>query len=397
MNKPVKGLLGKLRRAQPVAEPEPELTPDRLAALRVRAAVAEDPCLADNDTADEGLQPVLLPRATRDAEALWSAASSWFGGFPKLGAIDWPVGEDGYPLPFAAQIGLADLAAICPCCPLPATGSLAFFLGEGAVIHVPEGVSQFSPAPEGLLPFHAWPVAPVMLALPDDAQDHADPARHPAIREAMQAALPEGLHVGRAPFVAAESEADVPLWWHSVDHLIAWLHIALGDGAQGGKRDGLSALAGALEGFAADRNPWDRLNAEEQEVFAEALDNAWQQFGGQLDEHAPRSVADLSAYSILTMMTGEAHAFAALPAELRERINRDYRLPAGGLPQMFGLGLNVPDVLPDHLGDMLLLQLPHDDMIDMGMGEQGVCQFWIAPEALAERRWDQAVLSFGRA
>lgn len=396
MNKPVKGLLGKLRRAQPVAEPEPELAPDRLAALRIRAAVAEDPCLADNDTADEGLQPVVLPRATRDAEGLWSGASSWFGGFPKLGAIEWPVGEDGYPLPFAAQIGLAEIAALCPCCPLPATGSLAFFLGEGAVIHVPDGVTQFSPAPDGLLPFHAWPIAPVALALPKDARDHADPARHHDIREAMRAALPEGLSPGRAPFAAVVVEGDVPLWWHSVDHLIAWLHIALGDGAQGGKRDGLYALAKALEGFAADRDPWERLNAEEQEVFAEALDNAWQQFGGQLDETAPRSVEDLAAFSILAMMTGEAPAFAALPEGLRERINRDYRLPAGGLAQMFGLGLDLPDVLPEHLGDILLLQLPHDDMVDMGMGEGGVCQYWIDPAALAERRWNEAVLTFGR-
>lgn len=391
MNKPVKGLLGKLRRAEPAGEPEPELGAERIAALRIRAAVAEDPCLAEDQTGEDGLKPVVLARSARGADGQWVHAASWFGGLPKLGAIAWPVGADGLPLPFAAQVSLAEIAAASPCNPLPDNGSLAFFLGDGAVIHVPEGVSQFTPLPQQDMAVSLyWPVEAVPLTLPAESEEPATAGD--AIGAALAALLPRR----DAPFTPAEVDwnGPVPVWWHGVDYLIDELRLALTGATASGQRDSLSALIGALAGFAADRNPWDRLNPEERDVFVEALDNAWQQFPTLLEHPpVPRHVDDLAAVSIRAMMTGEGRAFAALPDSARERINRDYRLPPHGVAQMFGPPMETEGA-PRREGDaVLLLQLPSDDMMDWDFGD-GVYQFWIDPEALAARNWQTVRLTF---
>lgn len=396
MAKPAKGIFAKLRRAPAEPIPEPELGPQKLAALRLRAAVAEDPDLAaarvDEVQAlapasqDIDLQPVALVRAARHAGTDWTDAASWFGGLPKLGAIAWPTGSDGAPLPFAAQIALADIASTHAGGQALSGGSLAFFLGDGAVIHVPEGVSQPSAAPADLAPaydeggrtfpkgetllsravFPFWPVEPI---LPSQA---GQPPRGP-------------FHAAGMP--AGAWDGPVPVWWHGVDHLIAQLGLVLdraGEDTSEGQRDGLSALVGALDGFAAERDPWAQLSSEEREVFAEALDNAWQQFGGLLDGPVPRTIEDLATLSLRAMTTGDAEAFAALPAPVREVINGDYRQPVGGLPRMFERD--------EHSGGVLLLELPEDDMMEWRFG--GAFQFRISPGDLAERRWDTAVMTF---
>lgn len=468
MAKPVKGILAKLRRAQSTPEPEPELPPQRLAALRHRAAVAEDPELAHfqpgEPVPDRGLQPIVLARRPRESAAGWGHATSWFGGRPKLGAIPWPRGADDLPLPFAAQIGLEEIAAGRPDAPLPPAGSLAFFLGEGAVIHVPAGVTQFTTPPEDLPPaydeggavfpprttllscplFPFWPVEPFALTLSPHLRDHGDSERHPAIRAAMGEALAvAGLPIGRGLFDAAEVPKEdwggpLPVWWHGADHLIDQLRQAMIDSEQmlvqakamrdalraappeeGGpakamradqriaaieaQRNGLPALINALDGFAADRDPWTRLTDDERAVFVEALGNLWQQFADIARGYAPRGVEGLTTLSLRTMMTGEADAFAALPPPIRDLVNREYRLPAAMLPQMFGLAADLGNAegegrnaLADHAMDVLLLQLPTDDMMEWRFGGEGLgaYRFWIGRAALAERRWDGVELTF---
>ena len=442
MGKPVKGLFSKLRKQQE-PEPEPELAPHRLAALRGRAAAAEDPDFADPDDdaafgegalIGPGVQPVALVRRSRQAGASWGEAECWFGGLPKLGAIEWPRGVDGRPLPFAAQIDLAAIQGARAGNPLPSSGSLAFFLGEGAVVHVPEGVSQFSPAPEDLPPayeeggypfpedrtalartlFPFWPVEPIALTLPEDLRDPRQEARHEAIREAMATAIAAEVPRRRYNFGAGGLpegtwSGPVPVWWHGVDHLIQQLQVSLAQssGMAGRHRDrpeklaaieaqsgGLPALINALQGFAEDRDPWATLTEEERDVFAEALANAWQQFPDLLRYSAPRRIEDLTAVSLRAMMVGDADAFAAMPEAVRDLLNRDYRLPAHGLPQMFGLATCIQNALYSHLDDVLLLQLPYDDMMEWRFGDNGAYQFWIGPEDLAERRWERVQLTF---
>ncbi len=442
MDRPVKGLFSKLRKQQE-PRPEPEVSPHRLAALRGRAAAAEGVDAADpNDGAAsaEGslygasTQPIALVRRSREAAASWGEAECWFGGLPKLGAIEWPRGGDGRPLPFAAQIDLAAIHGARPGNPLPSSGSLAFFLGEGAVVHVPEGVAQFSAAPADLPPayeeggypfperptalarplFPFWPVDPLAVTLPEDLHDPRQEMRHEDIREATSAAVAAAVPRRRYNFSAASLpegtwRGPVPVWWYGVDHLIEQLRASLAQSADMTERlgdrpekraaieaqsGGLPALINALEGFAEDREPWDTLTEEEHEVFVEALANAWQQFPDLLRYATPRRIEDLATISLRAMMTGDAAAFAAMPESVRDLLNRDYRLPAHGLPQMFGLAMCVQNALYSHLGDVLLLQLPYDDMMEWRFGDNGAYQFWIRPEDLLEQRWDRMKLTF---
>src|SRR3954447_17533416 len=86
---------------------------------------------------------LLISRRPRQLGVDWTSACSWFGGAPRLGNIPWPRGKDGIPLHHVAQIDLADIAVKSRVPNLPATGSLAFFIGSaGAVLHVPDHMSH---------------------------------------------------------------------------------------------------------------------------------------------------------------------------------------------------------------------------------------------------------------
>jgi hypothetical protein len=159
------------------------------------------------------------------------------------------------PLPFAAQIDLAEIAQICPESPLPREGWLAFFLNEGAVVHVPPGEHAFTlppadlplayeegghPLPERptrtsqpLFPF--WPVEPIGLPLADSLRDYADEARHEEIWAAQNALLRERVPARSYSFSVFSARKDGiagadDLWWFAVHHLAARLANAL-DGA----------------------------------------------------------------------------------------------------------------------------------------------------------------------
>lgn len=95
-------------------------------------------------------RPLVLARKPREPDRDWSGERSHLGGLPRLGEADWPRGKDGRPLPFVAQIDLAEVAAACPESPLPHEGSLAFFVNSGAVLYVPPGFDVPATAPDDL-------------------------------------------------------------------------------------------------------------------------------------------------------------------------------------------------------------------------------------------------------
>ena len=194
----------------------------------------------------------MLARKPRERGRDWSRDRSWFGGLPRLGDVPWPRGADGRPLPFAAQIDLAEIAAACPESPLPREGWLAFFLNDGAVIHVAGGEHAPTEPPEDLPPaydeggyplpeqrthtsralFPFWPVEAIGLPLPEDLRACAKEARHEAIWEAQQALLAErvrprevafSVHSARNEGIAGADD----LWWFAVRHLIDSLRNAL--------------------------------------------------------------------------------------------------------------------------------------------------------------------------
>src|SRR6185436_14894335 len=92
------------------------------------------------------LPTLLVSRRPRQLGVDWTGASSWLGGAPRVAF--WPRDSKSVPLPFVAQIDLAEVASITGKTPLPDKGSLAFFIGrEGAVVYVPEGQANAAVMP----------------------------------------------------------------------------------------------------------------------------------------------------------------------------------------------------------------------------------------------------------
>lgn len=198
------------------------------------------------------VDPVVLARKPREPGRDWFGDASWLGGLPRLGGSAWPVGKDGVPLPFVAQLDLAELAAVNPDTPLPREGSLAFFIGKGAVVHVPAGDHPPSPPPVGLPPaydeddyplpqrwsrlsrqtFPFWPVEPLRLKMPPDLPDPADDTDVvEEIYETQDAALQAlvkprkyGFSVESAAMAGVSSAGK--LWWYAAHHVLDQLREA---------------------------------------------------------------------------------------------------------------------------------------------------------------------------
>ncbi|GGB96965.1 hypothetical protein GCM10011494_14290 [Novosphingobium endophyticum] len=413
----------------PVWHPEPHSQDDRIARLRRRAGaeVVErptgHPAFAEPDAPESapadagGLPPgpVVLARKSRTGDGDWTNSASWLGGLPRLAGADWPRDAQGRPLPFAAQIDLAELARTCPLNPLPHNGSLAFFLGTGAVLSVPPGDHEFTDPPDGLLPayeeggaplpvvptrlsrylFPFWPVEPVALTLSKDApDDDVDPA-------AAQGAIARIVRERFGEPVASLAEAgDETLWWYGVFHLADQLHEALDsadrivaadaplDDQTGQEAAALSAMVEAMDGFISNRDPWEPLTAEERDLVVEILDEINRRHGRLVRHVLPDSLAPLRAICIRAMASGAPEAFAALPDEVRARIARGRRVPPGRQHQMLG---------PDdgrHDGDLLLLQLASDDLMEWRWGGGGVFRFRIGRPEAAAGDWACARLTF---
>ncbi|MEJ2458660.1 MAG: DUF1963 domain-containing protein [Novosphingobium sp.] len=160
------------------------------------------------------------------------------------------------------------------------------------------------------------------------------------------------------------------------------------------QRDGLPDMIAAIDQFVTGREPWEPLGTEEQAVVEDFLDELHASYADVVAHHAPHSTGELATLSLRTMMTDTADAFAAMPEDQLARINREYRLPVIDQHQMFGLGGCPQSTRNEHRGDILLLQLGYDDMMEWRWGDVGLFQFWISPENAAAGRWDAAELTF---
>ncbi|KHK92636.1 DUF1963 domain-containing protein [Novosphingobium malaysiense] len=443
----------------PVWRPEPMSQEDRIASLRRRAI--GDSAEAAGPDAGNGPRPVVLIRKPRERDRDWFDDRSWLGGLPRLGEAAWPCDTGGTPLPFAAQIDLAELAAACPESPLPHTGSLAFFLGTGAVVAVPEGHWDFAEPPQNLPPafdeggfslptkanrlsrhfFPFWPVEPVALDLPEVLRGPGDAAHRQETETVMTDLLAPHAAPRNGPFGA---EGSPYLWWHGVNHLADQLHVAIEEAkrpvalrrdsvrqaeeavaaieADGGpddarleaarehlaqrqadlaaieaQRDGIPDMIAALEQFVAGRDPWQQLTAEEYGLIEEFLAELHANCSEVVRYNAPLTLADLAALSLRTMVTDAPEALAAMPDDQLDRINREYRLPIRHQHQMFGPGAGRQSTEHAQAGEILLLQLAYDDMMEWRWGELGMFQFWISPQDAAAGRWENARLLFEEA
>lgn len=383
--------------------------------------------------------PVALVRKPRERRRDWFADASWFGGLPRLGNQRWPRDAGGTPLPFAAQIDLAELAAARPDLPLPQAGSLAFFLGAGAVVAVPAGTYDFSEPPadlppayeEGRQPFPArqtrlarwfFPFWPVALRPLDGVEPQDD-----AAIAAMLGAAPRD-----HPFYAAGVGAPVEtLWWHSMLHLTDCLHDALEDAPRltAQRRDELARqhaeivrlrtdsaampyaledaqeiaeqmeaefamlqdqaaalpdMVAALDGFVAERDPLARLTPDELAIAADVLSEVHERYGEVVRTHAPGTLAQLATISARALVSGPPEMLAALPDVILSRINRDYRLPPVHLHRM----LDADDC------EVVLLQLGYDDLVEWTWPETGVWRYRIDAESFLAGNWNAVRLSF---
>lgn len=461
----------------PVWRPHSHDPEDRIASLRRRAGMeeAEQPVAeptapeSSDDPGDEAFaaeadiarhppRPVILARKVRERGADWTGSASWLGGLPRLAGLEWPRDPQGRPLPFAAQVDLAELAAACPESPLPHQGSLAFFLGTGAVVAVPPGAHEFTAPPPGLpashdedgypLPakrtrlsrdlFPFWPVEPVALPLPEALLDHRDERLHEAIEQVMLDMVRE--RFGK-PSPLPPTCNGGELWWYGVSHLAdrvreamdnspqaiameSQLEEAAGNdlaalearsdalpdavaGARGKVLDAqarrreieeeaaaLPAMVEALDGFMANRQPWEPLTAEERSLVVEILDEIHRRHGMLAQFHVPRSLAQLQTVCIRVMIADGPDAVAALPDDVLDRIAKEHRVPTLFQHQVFGLGGVQQSARDEHLEDLLLLQLGYDDMMEWRWGDMGLFQYWISPEDAAAARWDKAEMTF---
>ena len=297
------------------------------------------------------VDPIAIIRKARDKDRDWSNDRSWFGGLPKLGGQAWPRGKNGVPLPFVAQLDLAEIAAANPDTPLPREGSLAFFINEGAVLHVPPGDHQPTPAPDDLphayeedgypLPevrsplthslFPFWPVEPARMRLPEDLPpvsededdleiiDAAQVAASAAITPRREYAFSTG---GRLTEGIAGAET---MWWYGAGLVLRQLQAALAYVPR--------AIAGRESSIAKGKEYQARLlAAPELDEKALADSRAWEERnradipkieaeGRGLAEFAARFETFVAGRDPWSEMTAEE---AALLKEVMETARRDF-------------------------------------------------------------------------
>ena len=449
----------------PVWRPEPHSHEDRIAGLRRRASgtTASEPdyespvitALVDEteygQTADaqaceaaepevitaERPRPVILVRKARERTRDWTWDLSWLGGLPRLGSAPWPRDSHGTPLPFAAQVNLSELAGACAESPLPHSGSLAFFLGEGAVVAVSPGEHDFTDPPADLPPAYEedgtpLPSTPTRLSRYLFPFWPVEPVVEPGDEEPGPSTLQEH---GMTSAALAEVGED-NLWWYGVFHLTDQLREAL-DGAQrdydaelsqeGKAKDALAALeargdalpeavAGArrkihdidarlreieeqasempamieaLEGFSSGRGPWEPMTEEERGLVTEILGEIHARHGKLVEARLPHALAPLRALCIRAMATGAPKAFAALPDDLLEKIAGNCAVPPRDHHRIFtGPAHGSQD------DDLLLLQLASDDMMEWRWDNLGRYQFRIDRKDALGGNWQNARLIF---
>ena len=294
--------------------------------------------------------------------------------------------------------------------------------------------------------FRKWPVDLIPLDLPDALRDHRDEERHEEIHEAMDAALAAQVPGREFAYAPEAGDAQPPLWWYGVKVLHAQLLDALDHAprriarqreqiAQASQRladleameppladheaqarssrgwiEGsekripeLMAQVPLVEDFAArigamvkDKPMLGRLTPSEVADIAAVIDEARKTAREVVTFHIPHAVRELTTICIKEMFTGSEAALAEVPPGERDRINASQRLTSETQHQMFGLGRCKQTALYDQLeeGQVMLLQIGYDDMMDWQFGDMGIFQYWISPEDLAAQRWDKVQLTF---
>jgi hypothetical protein len=144
------------------------------------------------------------------------------------------------------------------------------------------------------------------------------------------------------------------------------------------------------------RNPWQpmaRADSEQLEIYHKRGLTRFERF---VRYGTPGRLDGFETATLLALMTtADEKAHAALPQAMRALINEHYLLPTGPWHQMFGRGVDIQgNAAAENEGNLMLLQLVYDDMINWQFGDMGAFQFWIAPEDLRRRNWGAVRVTF---
>jgi len=149
-------------------------------------------------------------------------------------------------------------------------------------------------------------------------------------------------------------------------------------------------------GWCSGRDPWSFMTPADITQFNARLERAAKEFQDFARAFVQTRLGDLEGVTLRTLATADNRGYATLPEHVRALINEECLLPPGGWHQMFGRGIEIQDTsfAMREAGNIMLLQLTHDEMMHWGFGDCGVYQFWISPENLARRNWSAAQITF---
>ena len=144
------------------------------------------------------------------------------------------------------------------------------------------------------------------------------------------------------------------------------------------------------------RDPWSFMTPADIEPLNARLKRAAEEFPKFTYMHVLTQVGYLEAATLRTLATADSRGYATLPEQVRAMINQEYLLPPGRWHQMFGWGEEIQgdSSAMREEGYIMLLQLTHDDMMFWDFADNGIYQFWIKPEDLAQRNWNAAKMTF---
>ena len=391
---------------------------------------------------------LILARMDRKDETRWQNTRSCLGGLPAVSAKDWPRTDEG-PMHCAAQIDCAEARAAFPGVPLPARGTLVFFvgclnegwIGKGAVRYLPEGAvapalpADFFPQPPvamygaGLvklcqidesLPKH-FPRWPVRLARAHQRLETYTPSLDEILGQ-----KPKSVHLDMEGFTRMREDEHIQRILSSTGQVEQVKtnvsrreeqdfapHCARV--AQVVAKSVLSRLSAAPASAAAAVGEFERVcalieHADPLKPLGAALDAEFLPalravhliatkgngnryvslpFGsGTVDS------ADAAKAVYFSMYTGTRAEYLAIPAAMRAQIEAT-RLRSGYSPdmahQMLSFGRDLQGQL-DYANLALLLQLATDDAMSFMWGDCGLIQYMIPHGDLAKGNWDAATM-----
>ena len=357
--------------------------------------------------------PLVLERRPRGDVADWYDSRSWFGGLPRLGDREWPMGpapfRGGSPMHFVAQFDLAAVARLRPGNGLPERGSLAVFLGlpmfeagwndefHVTLLHVEEEVAEVTPLPPYIRPvfgqewryhlpwaqaddvppatFPYWPIDIV-----DPGRDRSDPLLIPKAYSEARGTRGSSLRAN-GDRERLMIEPNVPCNWRAVrlysELLTTRLQSALGSCKHdrysrfvagdphhknwkdhlaqaheyGHPETGFPPIIAEMFETTVGRDPWAALTGSDLEWFAPLVMRAKQLLElGSVSRDECWLLADANLHVIHGMAVAPPEVFARLPRSIRAMVSEE-KLQPHGHHHMFGLGWDEKIDLDEHGDD----------------------------------------------